>query len=181
MATSPGNELAFWFVACAQVTQGNVLLIFFVSEITQKTVFSRSVRLSIEYAKIVDDFLTLSRQTKQPICADWFRGPSFIRAFLLHILYCQAKISLLKKACKDKDAAINDLSEEIRELRHSIATSTLDDLSKIRTYGYSPENFVKLSSQREQQLQMAKRDPEVCVIIMDNQSVCKIKFDAVVC
>ena len=106
---------------------------------------------------------------------------SFIRVFLLHILYCQAKISLLKKACKDKDAAINDLSEEIRELRHSIATSALDDLSKIRTYGYSPENFVKLSSQREQQLQMAKRDPEVCALIMDNQSVCKIKFDAVVC
>ena len=88
---------------------------------------------------------------------------------------------MLKKACKDKDAAINDLSEEIRELRHSIATSALDDLSKIRTYGYSPENFVKLSSQREQQLQMAKRDPEVCALIMDNQSVGKIKFDAVVC
>lgn len=117
----------------------------------------------------------------QPICADWFRGLSFIHVFLLHILYCQAKISLLKKACKDKDAAINDLSEEIRELRHSIATSALDDLSKIRSYGYSPENFLKLSSQREQQLQKAKRDPEVCVLIMDNQSVCKIKLDAVVC
>ncbi|XP_074610685.1 uncharacterized protein LOC141865174 isoform X4 [Acropora palmata] len=78
----------------------------------------------------------------------------------LQIPTLKAKISLLKKACKDKDEAINDLSEEIRELRHSIATSALDDLSKIRTYGYSPENFVKLSSQREQQLQIAKRDPE---------------------
>lgn len=38
----------------------------------------------------------------------------------------------------------------------------MDDLSKILTSGYSPENFVKLSAQREQELQIAKRDPEVC-------------------
>ncbi|KAK2572312.1 RIMS-binding protein 2 [Acropora cervicornis] len=63
----------------------------------------------------------------------------------LQIPTLKAKISLLKKACKDKDEAINDLSEEIRELRHSIATSALDDLSKIRTYGYSPENFEEFS------------------------------------
>ena len=57
---------------------------------------------------------------------------------------------------------IDKLSEEIRELRHSIATSALDDMSKIRSYGYSPENFVKLSAQREQELKKARRDPEVC-------------------
>ncbi|XP_068745820.1 golgin subfamily B member 1-like isoform X2 [Montipora capricornis] len=78
----------------------------------------------------------------------------------LQIPTLKAKISLLKKACKDKDESINNLSEEIRELRHSIATSALDDLSKIRTYGYSPENFVKLSAQREQERQLAKREPK---------------------
>ena len=57
---------------------------------------------------------------------------------------------------------MDKLSEEIRELRHAIATSALDDLSKIRTSGYTPENFVKLSAQREQERQKAKREPEVC-------------------
>ena len=56
---------------------------------------------------------------------------------------------------------MDKLSEEIRELRHSIATSALDDMSKIRSYGYSPENFVKLSAQREQERRIAKREPEV--------------------
>lgn len=74
----------------------------------------------------------------------------------------QAKIALLKKACKEKDEQIDNLSEEIRDLRHAIATSALDDLSKIRSYGYSPENFVKLSAQREQERQIAQRGPEVC-------------------
>ncbi len=76
--------------------------------------------------------------------------------------YFQAKISLLKRACKEKDELVDKLSEEIRELRHSIATSALDDMSKIRSYGYSPENFVKLSAQREQERKIAKRDREVC-------------------
>ena len=36
------------------------------------------------------------------------------------------------------------MKEEIQDLKHSIATSALDDLSKIRSFGYgSPENFVK--------------------------------------
>ena len=56
---------------------------------------------------------------------------------------------------------MDKLSEEIRELRHSIATSALDDMSKIRSYGYSQENFVKLSAQREQERKISKRDPEV--------------------
>jgi len=73
----------------------------------------------------------------------------------------QAKISLLKRACKEKDELVDKLSEEIRELRHSIATSALDDMSKIRSYGYSPENFVKLSAQREQERRIVKREPEV--------------------
>ncbi|KAL9958390.1 hypothetical protein ACROYT_G035396 [Oculina patagonica] len=67
----------------------------------------------------------------------------------------KAKISLLKRACKEKDELVDKLCEEIRELRHFIATSALDDMSKIRSYGYSPENFVELSAQREQE-----RDPE---------------------
>ena len=75
----------------------------------------------------------------------------------------QAKIALLKKACKEKDELIDKLSEEIRDLRHAIATSTLDDMSKIRTFGYSPENFGKLAAQREQEQKIAKREPEVCV------------------
>ena len=74
----------------------------------------------------------------------------------------QAKISLLKRACKEKEELADRLNEEIRELRHSIATSALDDLSKIRTYGYSPENFVKLSAQRDHELQKAKRGSKVC-------------------
>ena len=84
----------------------------------------------------------------------------------LTVTFCflpfQAKIALLKRACKEKDELVDKLSEEIRDLRHAIATSALDDLSKIRSYGYSPENFVKLSAQREQERQIAKRDPEVC-------------------
>ncbi|XP_078358377.1 uncharacterized protein LOC144643107 isoform X2 [Oculina patagonica] len=72
----------------------------------------------------------------------------------------KAKISLLKRACKEKDELVDKLSEEIRELRHSIATSALDDMSKIRSYGYSPKNFVKLSAQREQERKIAKRHPE---------------------
>ena len=56
---------------------------------------------------------------------------------------------------------MDKLSEEIRELRHSIATSALDDMSEIRSYGYSPENFVKLSAQREEKRKTAKREPEV--------------------
>ncbi|KAL9958373.1 hypothetical protein ACROYT_G035379 [Oculina patagonica] len=51
----------------------------------------------------------------------------------------KAKISLLKRACKEKDELVDKLSEEIRELRHYIATSALDDMSKIRSYGYSPK------------------------------------------
>lgn len=57
----------------------------------------------------------------------------------------------------------------------------MDDLSKILTSGYSPENFVKLSAQREQERQMAKRDPEVCETSSDavrNKSVhgCSFPF-----
>ena len=73
----------------------------------------------------------------------------------------QAKISLLKRACKEKDELVGKLSEEIQKLRHSIATSALDDMSKIRSYGYSPENFVKLSAQREKERKISRRDPEV--------------------
>ena len=73
----------------------------------------------------------------------------------------QAKISLLKRAYKEKDELVGKLSEEIQKLRHSIATSALDDMSKIRSYGYSAENFVKLSAQREQERKISKRDPEV--------------------
>ncbi|XP_078345318.1 uncharacterized protein LOC144630836 [Oculina patagonica] len=80
----------------------------------------------------------------------------------------KAKISLLKRACKEKDELVDKLSEEIRELRHYIATSALDDMSKIRSYGYSPENFVELSpenlvelsAEREQERKIAKRDPK---------------------
>ena len=59
-------------------------------------------------------------------------------------------MALLKKACKEKDEFIDKQNDEIRELRHAIATSTLDDLSKIRSYGYSPENFVKYSGKRDE-------------------------------
>ncbi|KAL9958371.1 hypothetical protein ACROYT_G035377 [Oculina patagonica] len=72
----------------------------------------------------------------------------------------KAKISLLKRACKEKDELVDKLCEEIRELRHFIATSALDDMSKIRSYGYSPENFVELSAQWEQERKITKRDPE---------------------
>lgn len=51
----------------------------------------------------------------------------------------QAKIALLKKACKEKDEYIDKLNDEIRELRHSIATSTLDDLSKIKYSARKPK------------------------------------------
>ena len=77
-------------------------------------------------------------------------------------LYLQAKTALLKQACKEKDGLIDKLNSEIQELRHSIATSTLDDLSKIRSYGYSsPENYVKFSRRSEFERALKPRSSEV--------------------
>lgn len=54
------------------------------------------------------------------------------------------------------------LSEEIRDLRHAIASSALDDLSKIQTSGSTPKNVVKLSTEREKGRQKAEGEPQVC-------------------
>lgn len=54
------------------------------------------------------------------------------------------------------------LSEEIRDLRHAIASSALDDLSKIQTSGSTPKNVVKLSTKREKERQKAEGEPQVC-------------------
>lgn len=54
------------------------------------------------------------------------------------------------------------LSEEIRDLRHAIASSALDDLSKIQTSGSTPKNVAKLSSKRDKGRQKAEGEPQVC-------------------
>lgn len=54
------------------------------------------------------------------------------------------------------------LSEEIRDLRHAIASSALDDLSKIQTSGSTPKNVVKLSTKREKGRHKAEGEPQVC-------------------
>ena len=62
-------------------------------------------------------------------------------------LFLQAKVALLKKACKEKDEQLEKMKEEVQELKHSIATSALDDLSKIRSFGFgSPDNFMKFGT-----------------------------------
>ena len=53
-------------------------------------------------------------------------------------------MALLKKACKEKDDQLDKLKAEIRELKHSIASSAVDELSSIPTFGFgSPEKSVK--------------------------------------
>ena len=54
------------------------------------------------------------------------------------------------------------LSAEIRDLRHAIASSALDDLSKIRTSGSTAKNVVKLPTKREKGRQKAEGEPQVC-------------------
>ena len=54
------------------------------------------------------------------------------------------------------------LTEEIRDLRHAIASSTLDDLSKIQTSGSTPKTVVKLSTKRDKGRQKAEGEPQVC-------------------
>ncbi|XP_048584845.1 uncharacterized protein LOC5505590 [Nematostella vectensis] len=97
--------------------------------------------LNREHTKLEDGFHTLRLKV-----ADLTRQKEDLE---LQIPTLKAKVSLLKKACKEKDDFIEKLNEEIKELRHSIATSTLDDLSKIRSYGYSPENYVKYAGTRD--------------------------------
>lgn len=52
---------------------------------------------------------------------------------------------MLKKACKEKDDQLSKLKSEIRELKHSIASSALEELSGgIQSIGLSsPEKYVK--------------------------------------
>ena len=51
---------------------------------------------------------------------------------------------MLKKACKEKDELLDKLKAEIRELKHSIASSALEDLSSMPSFGFgSPEKSVK--------------------------------------
>ena len=53
-------------------------------------------------------------------------------------------MALLKKACKEKDDQLDKLKAGIRELKHSIASSAVDELSSIPTFGFgSPEKSVK--------------------------------------
>ena len=82
-------------------------------------------------------------------------------------LWFQAKTALLRQACKEKDGLIDKLNDEIRELRHSIATSAIDDLSKIRSYGYSsPESYVKFARKSDSENATKPRISEVsCVIV----------------
>ena len=62
----------------------------------------------------------------------------------IEIHFFKAKVALLKKACKEKDERLEKMKEETQELKHSIATSAIDDLSKIQSFGFSsPENFLK--------------------------------------
>jgi hypothetical protein len=50
----------------------------------------------------------------------------------------------VKKACKEKDEQLDKLKAEIRELKHSIASSALEDLSNMPSFGISsPEKSVK--------------------------------------
>lgn len=57
---------------------------------------------------------------------------------------------------------MDKLSDEIRDLRHAIASSALDDLSKIQTSGHTPKNTVKWSTKRERGRQKAEGEPQVC-------------------
>ena len=53
-------------------------------------------------------------------------------------------MALLKKACKEKDDQLDKLKTEIRELKHSVASSALDDLSSMPSFSFgSPEKSVK--------------------------------------
>ncbi|PFX30328.1 Janus kinase and microtubule-interacting protein 3 [Stylophora pistillata] len=73
----------------------------------------------------------------------------------------KAKISLLRIACKEKDDLVEKLNAEIRDLRHFISTSTLDDLSKIRSFGYAQDNFKELPTHRDREKQIAKQVPKL--------------------
>ena len=53
-------------------------------------------------------------------------------------------MALLKKACKEKDEQLDKLKAEIRDLKHSIASSALEDLSSMPSFSFSsPEKSVK--------------------------------------
>lgn len=70
-------------------------------------------------------------------------------------------MALLKKACKEKDDLLDKLKAEIRELKHSIASSALEDLSSFPPFSFgSAEKSVKF------------RDPPD----LNNNHVSKIKL-----
>lgn len=68
-------------------------------------------------------------------------------------------MALLKKACKEKDDQLDKQKTEIRELKHSVASSALEDLSSMPRFG-SPEKSVKFRDAPD----------------LNNNHVSKIKF-----